>query len=194
MALQSDNEMVDAEGTDDRRLVQRFLDSHDEAAFRELYRAHAAYVYRLALRLTAGKESAAQDIVQDTWMRAVPKLAQFRWQSSLRTWLCAVLVNVHREELRRRARDAERAAQAQQRLSPVGTTAPHESPDLERAITELPDGYREVLVLHDIEGYTHREIAALLDVAEGTSKSQLSRARRALRTKLDSQGVNIHAR
>ena len=103
MALQSDNEMVDAEGTDDRRLVQRFLDSHDEAAFRELYRAHAAYVYRLALRLTAGKESAAQDIVQDTWMRAVPKLAQFRWQSSLRTWLCAELVNVHREELRRRA-------------------------------------------------------------------------------------------
>ena len=194
MASTSDKESAREQGADDRRLVRCFIDSHDEAAFRELYRAHAAYLYRLALRLTAGRESASQDIVQDTWLRAIPKLPQFRWQSSLRTWLCAVLVNVHREELRRRARDADRAAEARRRLSVVGDAEPNESSDLERVIAELPDGYREVLVLHDIEGYTHREIATLLGIEEGTSKSQLSRARRTLRTKLESNGVSTHAR
>ena len=68
------------------------------------------------------------------------------------------------------------------------------SSDLERAISELPDGYREVLVLHDVEGYTHKEIAAMLGIEEGTSKSQLSRARRAMRTLLDIEGASFHAK
>ena len=68
------------------------------------------------------------------------------------------------------------------------------SSDLERAIAELPNGYREVLVLHDVEGYTHKEIASMLGIEEGTSKSQLSRARRAMRTWLDTEGARFHAR
>lgn len=179
---------------DDRELVRRFLRSGSERAFRALYRAHAAPLYGFALRLTRGDEAAAQDIVQDTWVRAVARLGEFRWQSSLKTWLHAVALNVHREGLRRRA-TAQRKTEEVQRRFAVVRGGGDEGPriDLERGVAELPDGQREVLLLHDIEGYTHEEIAALLDIAEGTSKSQLSRARRAMRTWLDRQKASFHA-
>ena len=178
----------------DRRLVQRFLRTGSERVFRTLYKRHAPALYRFALRLVRGNDGAAQDIVQETWLRAVPRLRDFRWQSSLRTWLHAVAINVHRETLRRRVVDQAKAAEASGRFTVVAGR--HDLPpvDLERGIRELPDGYREVLVLHDIEGYTHKEIAALLGIEEGTSKSQLSKARRAMRTWLDSQGAELHAR
>ena len=179
---------------DDRRLVERFLGSREEGAFRELYRAHTPALYKLALRLERGRDGAAQDLVQEAWMRAVPKLGEFRWRSALRTWLSSVLINVHREAIRQRMSQTRRIQEARGRLSVVGTPVPELTPDLERAIAELPDGQREVLVLHDIEGYTHREIAELTGVAEGTSKSQLSRARRLLREWLGREGANHHAK
>jgi len=181
-------------GADDRELVDRFLASHDEGAFRELYRAHAPRLYRLALRLTRGVESEAQDLVQETWMRATAKLRHFRWQAKLSTWLGSIVINAHRESLRRQAGEAKRIADARTRLSVVGAATRDVSPDLERAIADLPDGQREVLVLHDIEGYTHHEIAELLGVAEGTSKSQLSRARDAMRTWLSREGASLDAK
>ena len=183
-----------SESADDRGLVRRFVRTRDEAAFRALYRAHAPSLYGLALRLVRGNEATAQDIVQEAWLRVVPRLGQFRWQSKLRTWLCAVVVNVHREELRRRARETERVAAARRGLNVVRGSGSVGSSDLERAIAELPDGYREVLVLHDVEGYTHKEIASMLGIEEGTSKSQLSRARRAMRTWLDTEGASFHAK
>lgn len=165
-------------------LVAAFRRTRDERAFRALYRRHTPSLYAMAVRLTGGHEPDAEDIVQDTWIRAVDALDRFGWRSSLRTWLIGIAVNCHRERCRRDAglvpfdaRDVpDRRSDSPAR---AGTRI-----DLERAIAALADGYREVLVLFDIEGYTHREIATLLRIQEGTCKSQLSRARRALRQAL----------
>src|SRR5258705_6041567 len=119
-----------------------------------------------------------------TWVLAVQSLAGFRWESSLRTWLAGIALNTCREIRRRRAR--ERGPTGSGMNAAVGSVPGQDGAtlDLERAVASLPDGYREVLVLHDVEGYTHEEIAALLGVDRGTSKSQLSRARRELRARL----------
>jgi len=176
----------------DRALVEAFLRGRSESAFRALYRAHTSPLYGFALRLTRGNEALAEDIVQDTWVRAVPRLEGFRWQSSLKTWLHSVALNVHREGLRRRTREENKADEVRRRFAVV-SGGRSGAMDLERAVAELPDGQREVLLLHDVEGYTHKEIAELLDIAAGTSKSQLSKARATLRTWLDDQGASFHA-
>jgi RNA polymerase sigma factor (sigma-70 family) len=168
--------------TDEPALVRAFLGG-DEHAFRELYRRHTPALYRILFRLGGCREQDAADIVQDVWLRASRRLAAFRWDAALSTWLTSIAINCLRERRRQQRNDAvplseEIAAPArgdERRL------------ELDRAIQRLPDGYREVLVLHDIEGYTHEEIAGLLDIATGTSKSQLFRARRALRAALNGE-------
>lgn len=128
----------------------------------------------LARRL-AGDMADAEDAVQETWTRAVRALPGFRWECSLRTWLSGITVNCCRELVRRRGPLATDAAPEPVTPSPTGVR------ELESMLAALPDGYREVLVLHDVEGYTHEEIGRLLEIHPGTSKSQLSRARRTLR-------------
>jgi RNA polymerase sigma-70 factor (ECF subfamily) len=150
-----------------------------EDAFRTLYRAHTPALYALALRLTGSDQSEAEEIVQETWVRATRKMSAFRGESALRTWLCGVLVNVRRE----RVRTAWRMVSAPD-IEPVAPAADDSAFDLERAIATLPDGARDVFVLHDVYGYVHREIAEMLGVVEGTSKSQLARARTLLRAAL----------
>jgi RNA polymerase sigma-70 factor (ECF subfamily) len=166
---------------DDRRDAQALVDSGDEAAFRRLYRRHSPALYALARRLMAD-DQAASEIVQDTWVRAVAGLQRFAWQSALRTWLSSIAVNCCRERWSGRGERFDDI--------PIDTASRAEDPllrvDLERALASLPTGYRTVLVLHDVEGYTHEEIAHQLGVDPGTSKSQLSRARRALRVRLAS--------
>lgn len=166
--------------TDDLALVERFLRGRGEDAFRALYRAHTPALYALALRLTGGDRGEAEDLVQESWVRALTALRSFRGQSALRSWLCGVLVNVRRGRIRVDWRivdapDAEPLAEM---------TSPDDAIDLERAIATLPEGARDVYVLHDVHGYTHREIADLLGIVEGTSKSQLNRARVLLRSSL----------
>jgi RNA polymerase sigma-70 factor (ECF subfamily) len=151
-----------------------------EDAFRRLYRAHTPALYALALRLTGSDQNEAEDLVQETWARAARKMSAFRGESALRTWLCGVLVNVRRE----RARSAWRWVDAPG-IEPVSPPRNDAAFDLERAIAALPNGAREVFVLHDVYGYAHREIAEMLGVAEGTSKSQLARARTLLRRALN---------
>lgn len=166
--------------TDDLALVERFLRARGEDAFRALYRAHTPALYALALRLTGGDRTEAEDLVQESWVRAVRGLSSFRARSALRSWLCGLLVNVRRERIRVdwRAVDAPD-------IEPVADTGGRDDAlDLERAIGALPEGAREVFVLHDVYGYTHREIAEMLGVVEGTSKSQLTRARTLLRNSL----------
>jgi len=166
--------------TDDLALVRAFLRTRGEDAFRTLYRAHTPALYALALRLTGGDQGEAEDLVQESWVRAVRALSTFRAESALRSWLCGFLVNVRRERVRTdwRAVDAPEA-------EPVAPPASEEATlDLERAIGGLPDGARDVFVLHDVYGYTHREIAEMLGIVEGTSKSQLTRARTLLRSAL----------
>jgi len=176
-------EATDGASQEDRALVERFLSTREEQAFRLLYRRHASALFRFATRLAGGRED-GEDLLQETWIRAAGRLADFRWDSTLRTWLCGIAVNHWREVRRARSRRPTLAlvapdAKADPRTAEV--PAPDAAMDLDRAIASLPDGYREVLVLHDVQGYTHEEIARMLEVETGTSKSQLSRARRALR-------------
>jgi RNA polymerase sigma-70 factor, ECF subfamily len=168
---------------DERRLVARVLRDRDERAFRELYRRHTPALYLLALRLLGSRASHAEDVVQDVWVRAVRNLHAFSWSSTLRTWLGGIVVNCCREMARSGARE-ERAVMAWA-SAPSGEAAwTPETLALEDAIAGLPDGQREVLVLHDIYGYTHKELADVLGIAVGTSKSQLHDARRAVRAAL----------
>ena len=134
-------------------------------------------MYLLAKRLTGGKEAEAQDAVQEAWLRIASSKASFNGGASVRTWLCGVVVNCTREQRRKVSREVSDESLER-------STSPRDAVDLERAIRELPEGFREVLVLHDIYGYTHEEIGAMCGIDAGTSKSQLSRARQRVRERL----------
>jgi RNA polymerase sigma-70 factor (ECF subfamily) len=170
---------------DDRQLVER-IRAGDRSAQRELYDAHVDRVYRLAYRM-AGEDALARDLTQDTFVRVFEKLDGFRGDAAFTTWLHAVATSVVLNGLRRqkRIRERERDLEAARH---VGTTPEGPEPDLKRrlqaAVSALPDLYRSVFVMHDLEGYTHREIAAALGVQPGTSKARLSRARARLRIEL----------
>ena len=163
---------------DDRHLVGRVI-RRDERAFSALYDRHTPYLYRLALRLTGGDEAGASDIVHDAWVRAVERLARFEWRAQLRTWLAGFVINVARERVR--AEDEHLSLDVSVAEDEPALPGAIERVDLERALSALAPGFRQVLVLHDIEGYKHEEIARLLGIEPGTSKSQLSRARAAMR-------------
>ncbi|MBX9601164.1 MAG: sigma-70 family RNA polymerase sigma factor [Bryobacteraceae bacterium] len=159
----------------DSRLAAEYLSSRSEAAFRSLYRRHTPALLGMARRLSGGDGSAAEDLVQETWLRACRALGAFRWESALRTWLAGILVRCARE----RHRDAAREAELTQ--DPPAPRADRNL-DVSSAIERLAPGFRMVLVLHDVEGYTHNEIGEMLGIEAGTSKSQLSRARRQLKS------------
>jgi RNA polymerase sigma factor (sigma-70 family) len=165
----------------DLTLVRQFLRTRGESAFRTLYRAHTPALYALAYRLAGGEQGEAEDLVQETWVRAVRSLSSFRAESALRSWLCGLLVNVRRE----RVRTAWRTVDAPDAEPPAPDVPPEAAIDLERAIATLPVGARDVFVLHDVYGYTHEEIAGMLGIVAGTSKSQLTRARGLLRARMD---------
>jgi RNA polymerase sigma-70 factor, ECF subfamily len=168
---------------DERALVDRFLADRDEHAFREIYRQHGPALYGFARNLV-DRDTVAEDVVQEAWLRAVRRLRSFDGRSSLRTWLIGFVVNCCRETWRdekRHGADQQVADNAaQEAVQSAGSHA--EKLDLERALARLAPGYRTVLLLHDLQGMTHDEIAELLEIAPGTSKSQLARARQALRS------------
>ncbi len=167
------------EQEDDRRFVDRVIRHRDQRAFGALYDRHTPYLYRLALRLTGGNELDANDAVHDGWARAAQRLSTFQWKAQLRTWLAGFVVNAVREQ--RRAEPDEVPLDAVMVESEAPLAGGYERVDLERALSSLAPGFRQVLVLHDVEGYTHEEIGQLLGIEPGTSKSQLSRARAAMR-------------
>jgi len=153
----------------------------DAVAFERLYRRHAARIHSLCRRML--NPESADDVMQDVFVRAWQKLHLFRGEAAFGTWLHRLAINV---VLARRAE----AAKHRTRYSDDETvweraaTRPSGSDtrmDFEAALANLPEGAREIFVLHDIEGYKHEEIANLLGVSAGTSKSQLHRARMALR-------------
>ena len=159
--------------------------SGDAHAFERLYRRHLSRIYGLARRMLNDEE--ADDLVQDIFVRAWQKLASFRGESAFGTWLHRLAVNVilgRRETVGiRRQRHVE--GEAALELVPGRRATPEISMDFEAALDRLPDGARQVFMLHDVEGYRHEEIAAMLGLATGTSKSQLHRARMALRRHLE---------
>jgi len=156
----------------------------DTAAFERLYRRHAARVHSLCRRMVGDAD--ADDVAQDVFVRAWRKLNLFRGDAAFGTWLYRLAVNVilgKRKSIG--SRRARFGGGDPADLHVASRSTPHELRiDFESAIEQLPAGARHVFVLHDIEGYTHEEIGELLEVTAGTSKSQLHRARMALRQSL----------
>jgi RNA polymerase sigma-70 factor, ECF subfamily len=159
----------------------------DSAAFEKLYEQHRRRVYSLCLRML-GNVSQAEDLTQEVFLQVFKKIGSFRGDSAFTTWLHRLTVNQVLMHLRRRGVKLEHTSeegdftdvvetplQSTRRISMVDRLA------LEKAISELPPGYRTVFVLHDVEGYEHGEISDLLGVTVGTSKSQLHKARMRLR-------------
>ncbi|MEO6526746.1 MAG: sigma-70 family RNA polymerase sigma factor [Gemmatimonadaceae bacterium] len=181
-----------------RTLEQRQRSASDDAlvnrarqgqydAFEGLYRTHAPRVYALCLRLTADVTE-ANELTQDVFIRAWRALPEFRGEADVATWLHRIAVNAmlqgRRGDQRRTARialagdhddDARALAEGSTAARDVGTAI-----DLERAIASLPPGVRRAFVLHDVEGYTHEEIADMTGLAAGTLRAQLHRARQLL--------------
>jgi RNA polymerase sigma-70 factor (ECF subfamily) len=170
----------------DLELVQRCRHG-DAAAFEQLYRAHAGRLYTMLVRM-AGSASDAEDLLQEVFLNAHRKLGSFRGESALGTWLYRMAVNHCLDFLRGRQARMARATDSldDERAFEPAASAPLvpsavSRVDLERAIARLPDGCRTAFVLHDVEGFEHHEVAALLGVSEGTSKSQVHKARLKLR-------------
>jgi len=168
-------------------LVQRAC-AGDMRAFERLYREHAGRVYGLCLRMTRDA-AVAEDCTQETFVNAWRALARFETRSSLATWLHRIAVNVILAKRRKASGLVEPGAEEGTFAESDWTLeTPLEAREIESAIGALPDGARDVLVLHAIYGYSHGETARMLGVAEGTCKAQLHRARRLLREKL---GVEV---
>jgi RNA polymerase sigma-70 factor (ECF subfamily) len=165
-------------------LIARVI-AGDRLAGRTLYDTHAPRVYSLAYRLSGDAEK-AREFTQDTFIRAFSRLSQFRGDAAFSTWLHRIVVtvvsNARRSDLRM-AREVEL-----DEADGIEVSATEAEPDLKecisRAVDNLSDAYRMTLIMHDIEGYTHAEIAGILGVPEGTCKSRLSAARAQLRQEL----------
>jgi RNA polymerase sigma-70 factor, ECF subfamily len=171
----------------DTDLIQRVL-AGDAVAERALYDAHVDRVYRLAYRLAGHDADLAQDFTQEAFVRAFSKLHEFQGRSAFATWLHAITVSVSLNGLRKVKRIRQREVEIDD-VTPVGYTVTRNAePDLKErlksAIADLPEHYRAVFVMYDMEGYSHEEIGSALNVPVGTSKARLSRAREKLREKL----------
>ena len=160
--------------------MARAIAGGNQELFREVYDRNANMLYSLAVRM-AGSKAEAEDIVQEAFIKAYQKIDMFAGRSALSSWLYRICVNVGLEHLRRRKGNYEEINDAN--IEPV-------EPDqkklilkrkLDKAIRKLPHGCRTVFVLHEIEGFNHKEIAERLSLSEGTSKSQLFKAREMLR-------------
>lgn len=163
----------------DQELARLVTEEGDEAAFRALYRRHNPRVHRFVLRLVGNDVQEADDILQETWLRAVRSLERFRWESAFSSWVSGIALNRVRELARKKKRSLVEVDGDWE--LPVAPRDAGARIDLERALELLPPGFRTVLILHDVEGFTHQEIGDRLGITDGTSKSQLHGARKAMR-------------
>lgn len=160
----------------------RLAQAGDPDAFETVYREHAPRVFALCMRMS-GDPVRARELLQDVFVRAWEKLGTYRGESAFGTWLHRLAVNVVLAEWRSGERRGFEVLD--EATSVVGGPSSEQTIDLENAIAKLPPGARQVLVLHDIEGFEHAEIGKLMGIAEGTSKAHLFRARRLLREVID---------
>lgn len=165
------------------QLIRQAADG-DARAVRTLYDRYAPRVFAVVRRI-AGDDELAQDYAQEAWIRAVRALPTFRGDARFSTWLHRIAVNSALQALRKAETRTKREAPfpAEVPVGPRGGDTLLQR-RLERALDTLPDGMRQVLILHDVEGYTHEEIGDALGVAAGTSKSQLFKARAKMREML----------
>jgi RNA polymerase sigma-70 factor (ECF subfamily) len=170
--------------------LARRCEKGDGQAFEELYRRHAGRLYTLVYRMV-GSAPEADDLLQEVFLHAHRKLSSFRGDSSLGTWLYRLGMNHCLDYLRGRQAKMGRATDSLDAEGMVEPAAPCPAVpvaisrmDLERAIARLPEGCRAAFLLHDVEGFDHREVGRILGVSEGTSKSQVHKARMKLRAML----------
>jgi len=172
----------------DAELVARCR-SGDVEAFEALYRQHAPRLYTLASRM-AGSVDEGEDLLQEIFLQAYRKLGSFKGDAALGTWLYRLAINHCLDFVRSRQAKNARLTDTLDGESSFEPSAPLDAPivriDLERAIARLPEGCRLAFVLHDVEGLDHREVGKFLGIAEGTSKSQVFKARMKLRALLGS--------
>ena len=162
--------------------------SGDGTAFETLYQQHAPRLYNRAYRM-AGTATDADDLLQDIFLLAYRKVGSFRGESSLGTWLSRLAMNHCLDVLRSRQ---ARQGQQTDSLDEEGAAPPAAAPvvgavsriDLERAIGQLPQACRAAFLLHDVEGFGHQEVGTILGISEGTSKSQVHKARLRIRAYL----------
>jgi len=172
----------------DERALIRQAKAADSRAFEALYRMHIDRVYGLCLRMT-GNVSEAEDCAQEAFIQAWNKLAKFRGDSAFSTWLHRIAVNAVLGRFRKSKREQDRIAAVSDTAPPaVETGDGGELRDLSEAVDRLPEGARNVFVLHAIYGYSHDEAGEMLGIATGTSKAQLHRAKRLLAQQLKAQG------
>ena len=180
-----DNDPTIRSRVHDQELIGRVL-AGDPSAERAMYDVHVDRVFRLVYRM-AGDLDRAKDYTQETFIKAFDRLPDFRGDAALSTWLGAIAISITLNGLRKVRRARDREVSLDDNL-PAGRVSRPADPDLKarlsQAIDDLPEGYRAVFVMHDVEGYTHQEIAASLGVHPGTSKAQLFRARARLRVAL----------
>lgn len=157
----------------------------DVSAFERLYRRHVARVFSLSRRMI-GPEL-AEEVTQDVFVRVWEKLGSFRGDAAFGTWLHRVAINVILGRRKKLAIRRERFVDGEKVFLALSTSPKRVEigVDFEAALAYLPDGARQVFVLHDVEGYKHEEIAELMGISAGTSKSQLHRARMILRDRME---------
>jgi RNA polymerase sigma-70 factor (ECF subfamily) len=185
---------VHAGRAEDTALIERCRRG-DLAAFEEIYKAHSGKLYSLACRML-GNPTEAEDLLQEIFLSAHRKLDGFRGDSALGTWLYRLATNQCLDYLRSRAARSNQVTDTIDDDPPLldvrsrgiadRTVA---KMDLERAVAQLPEGARAAFVLHDVQGLEHREVAEALGIAEGTSKSQVHKARMRLRALLGGSGT-----
>jgi RNA polymerase sigma-70 factor (ECF subfamily) len=188
MAFDTATDVPALPAQDEDHALVRAAGQGDTRAFEQLYRKHARRTYAAVWRLSGGQAARAEDLVQDAFVRAWQALPSFRFESAFSTWLHRLAINTALMQIRSRSggEDLEVDDTALD-FVPTHDTAGQRTRDrldLERVIATLPPRARAVLVLHDIEGYKHEEIAAELGMAVGSSKAQLHRARGLLRARL----------
>lgn len=169
----------------DERLLIRRASEGDDSAFRTLYDENVDRVYRLAYRMT-GDEEAARECTQEVFIQAFRKLGSFRGGAKFSTWIHSIATNVTLNRMRRSKRRAPRELplEGREMSRSERTGDPTLKDKIGKAVDSLPDIYRTVFLMHDLEGYKHTEIADTLKIAVGTSKARLSRARATLRSAL----------
>jgi RNA polymerase sigma-70 factor (ECF subfamily) len=169
----------------------------DHQAFAQLYALHKRRIYSLCLRMV-GNVAEAEDLTQEAFLQLHRKIATFRGDSAFSTWLHRLAINVVLMQLRKKGLSLISLDEAMEPNPEEGPSRSFGAPDLmlagtidrlvlERAIADLPAGYRLIFILHDVEGFEHNEIATMLDCSIGNSKSQLHKARLKLRDALRAQ-------
>jgi RNA polymerase sigma-70 factor, ECF subfamily len=171
----------------------RLAQQGDELGFERIYRLHSQRVYGLCFRMTRGNEAEAEELTQESFLQLFRKIGTFRGESAFSTWLYRLAFNIVLMRLRKRN---YQAVSLDEMLEPGEKTAGLDKyiasrdlrlcgtvdrMDLKRAIEQLPQGYKTVLILHDVQGYEHNEIAAMRGCSVGNSKSQLNKARGRMR-------------